>query len=380
MIIHKDIDLKEIDKILLEINKNPNAKISFPLNLDDGGILGIESHLIQLYISYIRNSDSIFDAKSVSINGNKNNNPKTEVSNFLVLLIYIFSLEKVDKEFISQVNSLISNSQESIKEKNKYLESAVFPAIRFLGHTNEYSTSFYTRDNKLYDQKEFEKAINLVLDKIAKNKGYNAKEEMLRKQNIVRINDLVMELFVNTDKHATTDEYGKKYEKNVRAVLFNLALLTSQKLNNWSKSGGGGKSKFLSSLIKYKFGAKEPDFTESQVEVMEISILDGGPGMARNWTGLPREELTIDEEIKAVILCFEKYRSSTSIDSDGLGLWKAMKLVRELRGWFRLRTGHLILEKGFINGEERLRPEKKDFRKSKAFAEGVVFNFVIPLG
>ena len=112
--------------------------------------------------------------------------------------------------------------------------------------------------------------------------------------------------------------------------------------------------------------------------MLDITIVDSGPGFARRWTGLSSQALTFDHECKAVVECFKKYNSSDSAESSGSGLSNVLRDLRKLGGWFKLRTGRTLIERSFYNKEGSLEISVNDIQKRDVFVEGVVFNIIIP--
>ena len=66
-------------------------------------------------------------------------------------------------------------------------------------------------------------------------------------------------------------------------------------------------------------------------------------------------------------------------ESSGSGLSNVLRDLKQLRGWFRLRTGSALIERSFFNQMGSTIIEPKDIEEKDVFVEGVVFNIVIPL-
>ena len=113
--------------------------------------------------------------------------------------------------------------------------------------------------------------------------------------------------------------------------------------------------------------------------MLDITVIDSGPGYARRGTGLSREELSFENESDAIVSCFKKYNSSDDSESSGSGLSNVLRDLKELRGWFRLRTGTALVERSFFNQQGKTDIDVSDVKRKDVFVEGVVFNIIIPL-
>ncbi|HTW29081.1 MAG TPA: hypothetical protein VME92_18280, partial [Acetobacteraceae bacterium] len=118
------------------------------------------------------------------------------------------------------------------------------------------------------------------------------------------------------------------------------------------------------------------------VELVEFSVFDSGPGMAARWLG--RETPDRQEELKAVIECFERHGSSQPIRGRGIGLPIVIAALRERSGFLRLRTGRQSLYADL--GEEADAPFGKSPTlrawpdgRPVARASGTLMTFLLPV-
>jgi len=82
--------------------------------------------------------------------------------------------------------------------------------------------------------------------------------------------------------------------------------------------------------------------------LLEISVLDSGPGMAAKWLRRPLAGVSAKEQLDAVIACFEKGRTTSGTQGRGFGLAKVLLKLRELRGFISVRTNDIHVYRQFI--------------------------------
>src|SRR5690606_15969350 len=116
-----------------------------------------------------------------------------------------------------------------------------------------------------------------------------------------------------------------------------------------------------------------------KLRLLDITVVDSGPGFARRWTGLDKEDLSLKDEINAVINCFTKHGSTESTDSSGTGLNNVLTHIKSLQGWMRLRTGRTSIERSFYSDNGVPDITKSHINTEAQFVEGTVFNIVVPI-
>ena len=92
-------------------------------------------------------------------------------------------------------------------------------------------------------------------------------------------------------------------------------------------------------------------FDADELGVLEISVSDTGPGMARRILGKDYDDIDETEEIDAVINCFQKYLTSDKSGARqvrGRGLSKVVQLIGKT-GLVRVRSGNVSLVRNFLN-------------------------------
>lgn len=85
---------------------------------------------------------------------------------------------------------------------------------------------------------------------------------------------------------------------------------------------------------------------------LELSVVDSGVGYAERWRmdhpSSHAVELDVTEEYRLFKKCFSFRQSSTGADHKGNGLPVVMARITKLKGFMRVRSGHLSLYRDFV--------------------------------
>ncbi|MEO9806687.1 MAG: hypothetical protein ABJF04_25730 [Reichenbachiella sp.] len=173
--------------------------------------------------------------------------------------------------------------------------------------------------------------------------------------SISDVSSVVHELFDNTNQWAKTTFDSKSYYfPNYRGCIMNLYL--QDQLGNGFSSFEPTVNQYLNNLASHEIGTLE--FSQSQSELfsndklglVEISIIDTGPGMARRILAKDYSEMNEEEEANGVIQCFQKYMTSDSTGTRtvrGRGLSKVVELIGKT-GLIRVRSGRTEIIRNFL--------------------------------
>lgn len=139
------------------------------------------------------------------------------------------------------------------------------------------------------------------------------------------------ELFRNTHEHARHDLAGNFIKRSLRAVQARRHPITPQALARIAED--------TPALAAY-CRRLQPRPGRAQLQLLEVSVLDSGPGLAARWLG--RELTAADRgavELDAVKACFAKGASTKPRPGAGMGLPNLIGVGRKSNGFLRLRTG-----------------------------------------
>ncbi len=207
------------------------------------------------------------------------------------------------------------------------------------------------------------------------------------------ISRILYELIQNTEEWARTKfDSDEVYESNIRGVHIKangLDTITSKE---------GYKNLEKNNINKYLFDlSSKPHYQQELVEsrlinkskviIIEISVIDAGPGLARRWTSKDYFDLSHDEEQQAVKECFIKNftTDNTSISNlKGKGLSRILRIIGK-KGFLRVRTGRVDCHRNFLESplkeiEENLENLSLDIEESNnSIVEGTTISIVYPI-
>jgi hypothetical protein len=189
------------------------------------------------------------------------------------------------------------------------------------------------------------------------------------------IGSLLYEIFRNTEDHALTDISGNVLERSIRAVRINHLSPLEATL----------------SVMAQEFPAlaafcerQRPAPGAKQIHLLELSVLDSGPGYAPRLTKHPLTAMSLAEESEAVHRCFSA-ATSKARSGFGQGLPHVIRVLRRKGGFLRLRTGRLSLFADLGSAESAMREELRldqwqlPNEKELAAVSGALLTIFIPL-
>lgn len=375
--ILKSSNFADFEKYLEEVLSSESSTLQIPNTLSHAGGFGMEGAALQLLATWLRQSNqhtlNTFIADATDAEQFSDLCNKLFGLCALRLSDQILSSKRQDVELSVALKAAIpifnKMRAESFHDafKGPYL---AIPAIKtpFVkgGKNREFDSPLYNGDSVVGAQKFKALTIN-ALDAILPGSSSSSR---IDKAVLINISEILRELVTNTHRHARTDVFGSPLNKNFRGVIFNITSLSKDRLQDISKSGGIKLASFIGDWLP------EEDVL---FKALDITVVDSGPGYARRWMKEDKQDLTIDMERESIIKCFTKHNSSDAFDSAGSGLSNVLRDLRELKGWFRLRTGRALVEKSFFNRQGANTISSNDIKEMGAFAEGVVFNVVIPM-
>ncbi|UAJ12474.1 hypothetical protein [Polymorphobacter megasporae] len=186
------------------------------------------------------------------------------------------------------------------------------------------------------------------------------------------------ELFRNTEEHGRVNDRGDVPTKSVRGFHARRHSITPKMLPALAAEAKPF-SDYFSRLRPARAGNRD-------IQLIELSVFDTGPGMAASLSARPLTSIDRNEELLLVRRCFGKNVSRKSISSAGLGLPTVIDLLRERNGFLRLRTGRLSLFSDLGLEEQRAfgeLPELRDWADPGgriAPIAGTLFTLLFPLG
>ncbi len=244
---------------------------------------------------------------------------------------------------------------------------------------------FYSADKSLRSKKE----IISWITKVFRYNRLKLREGLYRNETHNDIGILIKELFDNTDEWArTTFDDSNEYQKNLRGCYINILMENRVKLQ--LRANTDTVTDYISRLtntLPHELGIpswQSELYPDTKIGLCEISMIDVGPGMARRWLQKDYNKIGGNEEIAAVINCFNKYVTSDRsgrYEVRGRGLNNVIKVIGN-NGFLSVRSGHVSLFRNFL--QDRLRQEEVDgaglsFKAEvKGLVEGTVVTILYP--
>jgi hypothetical protein len=346
--------LPDVEKCYVDIHTDKSDVIRIPGHLDRGGAFGVHSSLIQFISNWSRiNKTGKLMAYS-SLVGEK------AFENFIkrpVGLIGAFTAPMLidkDRNHLDR-NKVLTFATPTIDamQKGKYVSTfkglGVFLTC-LSGAKNEFLRPLYSRPviGAIRGIEGFSDLAKNILNTCVPNYS-----ETIRETDFNSIALLIRELFENTDDHATTDEYGRKYtwaSPCSRSILARRITVDSTNDNTFTRDMPHAIFVMNTQLIKGK--SLHANSKTKKYEFIELSIVDTGLGIARRWFEKAEmegsvEDLSIEKELGIVKGAFEFGASTKPLKGTGHGLTNALNSLKNLNAFLQIRTGRLCLYQDF---------------------------------
>ena len=152
------------------------------------------------------------------------------------------------------------------------------------------------------------------------------------KSNFDSFIGIIHELFANTREHAKTNELGHNLYPNIRAIQLKFH---TKSIANYIEI----YHDFKGIVDYFNSGFKVNELGD--LYLVEISILDSGPGLVKRYKGLSKYNIPINEEIDIIKECL--YRHNTSAEGlqnevKGIGLDRVLRTI-DGKGFVRIKSG-----------------------------------------
>lgn len=149
------------------------------------------------------------------------------------------------------------------------------------------------------------------------------------------ITAIIHELFSNTHEHAKTDEHGNYLYPNIRAIHLKFHRKKIEVLKKEYSEFKGIESYFNSTFTLNSI---------NDLYLLEISILDSGPGLVKRYKGISDlSKINTSEEVTFIKECLYRHNTSSDIsisDTKGIGLDRVLQTL-DKKGFIRIKTGRV---------------------------------------
>lgn len=163
---------------------------------------------------------------------------------------------------------------------------------------------------------------------------------------------LILETFKNTHDHARRDVDQSNVRDSVRGLY--ARYYDMDEVVELAKIGDPDQH---SPALRYarNFIARElppgvrAASTPTVGGLLELSVLDSGPGMAAKFLGKDVVDVPVRDQLNAVMACFEKGRTTTGTKGRGFGLAKVLLSLKILHGFMSVRTNSVHVFRQFAS-------------------------------
>jgi hypothetical protein len=259
-------------------------------------------------------------------------------------------------------------------------------SIICIDNANEYRRPvrlYVPGTNQVRSRRDFEDLIHSCLETLRPNLALTELDS-----KVEAIAALVHEAFQNTDDHAQTDFNEVRLRRSSRGILIGYSYVLIEQLPRMAGAHAP---------LKEYFAHWRARGSSKHAQFVEVSVFDSGPGLAQNWlaktvglsSGIVADNVSLEEEYKAVRDCLRKGGTTKAGGTSGNGLFRIMGVVKRSGGFVRIRTGRLSLVKAF-NGQDSNRITESDLvmddmvnggrpMETRAWADGTVITAMLPL-
>jgi hypothetical protein len=256
-----------------------------------------------------------------------------------------------DNEFVypsivlSWEKEIVNEKHESIKGNLKDLSKAYFEKMDFFDlkgpsvpiycfdhdkSNRGLSRHFYRNNRELVNEDTLGFNLFRAFQKIGSHNFAVFRNGI--KDNFDSFIAIIHELFANTHEHAKTNEFGYNLYPNIRSVQLKFHKKPISKFIEQFREFAG-----LVRYFKSDFNVNEL----GELYLMEISILDSGPGMVKRYKGVSEFNMSIYDEVEIIKECL--YRHNTSAgdfrgETKGIGLDRVLQTL-DGKGFIRIKSG-----------------------------------------
>lgn len=342
--IPNKINNEVVESLLYQINKSSDdCNLEVPLELIYRGF-GLMPSLLLVTFSWMRKSKGkliipidIEDAQNLKKFSN-------DYFGYVIVSTVWKSNEIINSDGIP-LKEIFRKQTHRMHLKIDFLEQLPNEAVLipcFDHYSNEKGLShwFYINDFKFADSpSKLENTVFRIFEYLGKI--YKSRINSNVAKSLDNLQTIIWELLKNTDEH-TKKDYLNQIDLSPSTRGLFLKLHRSSKKNLIENS-----NKHIGLENYYNAALKENDNF-----ILEISVFDSGPGMAKRFLGANwKESVTATEEVDIIKKCLIKGVSSVSGfqgEHKGLGLDNVLHTLNSRKGFLKIRSGHVSIYRDLI--------------------------------
>lgn len=372
----KSESLSSIEDLIQKVQGKEKYKLRLPSKLYSLGALGVEASVLQLLGTWLKSGDypKIFHSHQ---------QPTPEDFSKLCTSIYgIAALSLVDEVWdttkVKQPRSMVLNEAKLIVEniRNKKFSTSFksryfgIPCIKKPTYDREFEMPIYN-NNQVIEGGAFYNLVSKIMeDTISGKMRFNRLDQNIGLQDL---SDLLWELFKNTHDHGRCNVGGDDLELNFRSLIIQQQDISRKYLDEWcGEKPSQAQLDFCEHLPKSSFYDGTPE--SDKYHILDVSVTDFGEGFIELAMNKAKGKNPEDVLLK----CLESGWSRLSNRTRGDGLTKVLEKVNRYKGWLRIRTGNLLLEKAFT-GNQNVQITHSDIKVLNHSVVGTSVHISIPL-
>jgi len=334
IVIRNSITIPKIENLYLDLNavaKEEDAVLKMPTSLANNDF-GLLASLLQFIATWVRNPFSKQLLLPVENDAEAIEYLKNEFVYPAVVIAWekdIVNLkgEKL-KEVLKQPSQLYYQELDFFKNKDHYS----IPIYCFDHDRSKRGKSrvFYDVNNKLLNEASMEFTLHPAFERLSNQFNKSVFKSSV-KDELTTFYGIIYELFSNTHEHARTNERGFNLYPNLRSLYLKFHRATLSKYLETYKEFPG-LTRFFNSEFR---------LNNEQLYLVELSVIDSGPGLYKRYSKQSDYNVTIKDEIDIVKQCLYIHNtSSTEVNkiNKGYGLDRMLQLI-DGKGFVRIKTG-----------------------------------------
>lgn len=336
LVISKDVNIEKLNVLYQKLSSSTDEKINLmlPLKIDTNEFSLLFS-LIQFVATWVRKDNSgvlylPIESEGESIDYLNNNE-------FVYpLIVTCWEKSILSKNNVSLKKFLKNPSKEYFKQMDFFklkLYSVPIYCFDFDKSNRGLAKSLYSDDDNVFSEDGLSFNLFPAYQKVG---SFN---NSIFRNNIVNdldsITAIIHELFSNTHEHAKTDMDGNYLYPNIRAIQLKFHKKKIETFKREYKNLKGFENYFHTD---FKLGPQD------DLYLLEISIIDSGPGLVKRYTGLKNiSDLNTFQEVNFIKQCLYRHNTSSDItisDTKGIGLDRVLQTL-DKKGLLRIKTGRV---------------------------------------
>lgn len=336
--IRRNITNNKIDELYSQLTKELAAGDKVDLQLPkaiDNGDFGLLFSVLQFVATWLRSSKS--GSLRVPINDS------SEYKNYLFQqFVYPCVVLCWEKEILDLNNKNIRPdlkglSKEYFKKMDFFEldENESVPVYCFDHDLSKrgYSRAFYEIQDKVVPEAILDFTLHHAFTKIGGHLNRKVFNDSIS-EKLNSFYSIIHELFNNTDEHARTDENGYNLYPNIRALYLKFHRKPIAKYQEIYKDNPG-----LLNYFKSEFSLND----NGELYLLEISVLDSGPGLVKRFENISDLNMTAESEVLSIKKClYQGNTSATGMEKErrGVGLDRVLQTI-DNKGFVKIRSGRV---------------------------------------